>query len=141
MPNPRELKAERHDVIQAAEKIVRQARADGKDLAGSALEEYSNLIAKIKVLDSQIESLEQHGAARHVASASDGPATVVPVGPPGNTPTDNRLTAFAEVGRFVMTGRFDGINDIVAGGVRPGRRYSSVPTGNLPRDCTAAHSV
>jgi HK97 family phage major capsid protein len=64
MANPNELRATRHDYVQAAEKLIRQARADNKDLAGSQLEEYESLIAKIKVLDSQIESLEQHGAPR-----------------------------------------------------------------------------
>lgn len=64
MANPNELRATRHDYVQAAEKLIQRARADNKDLAGSELVEYDNLIAKIKVLDSQIESLEKHGAPR-----------------------------------------------------------------------------
>jgi len=64
MPNPYELRAERHDYFQAAEKLIQQARTSGKDIIGPQLEEYNGLIAKIKVLDSQIESMDKLGAPR-----------------------------------------------------------------------------
>jgi HK97 family phage major capsid protein len=65
MTNPNELRAERHDYFQAAEKILQQAKTDKKDLAGSQLEEYNSLIAKMKALDKQIASMDKLGAAGH----------------------------------------------------------------------------
>lgn len=75
MPNVNEVKATRGDYVAAAEKLVQQARAGQKDLAGSQLEEYDNLIAKIKVLDSQIESMEKHLSVRNPGSMYGGTET------------------------------------------------------------------
>jgi HK97 family phage major capsid protein len=60
--NLNEVKAERHDIFLAAEKIVLAARESGKDLAGANLAQYHGLIAQLKVLDSQIEQGSKHSA-------------------------------------------------------------------------------
>lgn len=75
MANLNEIRATRQDYFQAAEKLIQQARADGKDLTGSKLEEYDNLIAKINVLDSQIKSLAKHSEARNPGGMFGGTTT------------------------------------------------------------------
>lgn len=73
--NLNEVLAERGDRIAAAEKLVQQARANGKDLAGSQLEEYDNLIAKIKVLDDSIKACETARGPRQLNPGSMCSAT------------------------------------------------------------------
>ena len=96
------MKAERADIYSAADALVQRAKTNKQDLSGAELAQYNGLTARLKEIDATIEQLSKHSAA--------GQAPTPPVGLPGITPTDTRLTAFAEVGRFVMTGRLDSIN-------------------------------
>jgi HK97 family phage major capsid protein len=78
--NLNEVRAERHDIFSAAEKMVKAAREAGKDLVGADLAQYNGLIAQIKVLDKQIEKLSSVGTGVYTAH------TQVPV---------NQTTTFA----------------------------------------------
>jgi HK97 family phage major capsid protein len=97
--NLNHLKDQRHSIFSAAEQLLARAKADKRDLTDSEKSQHEGFIASLHNLDEQIENLSNHGAA--------GPShSTPPVAMPGNTPTP-----FAEVGKFVMTGRIDtGIN-------------------------------
>jgi HK97 family phage major capsid protein len=56
--NVNELKAERHDHVQAAEKLVDAARKSGKDLSGVELAEYNGMVARIREIDSLVAKSE-----------------------------------------------------------------------------------
>jgi HK97 family phage major capsid protein len=100
MANPRELRATRQDYVEAADKLIQQAKAAGKDLVGSQREEYDNLITKIKALDPEIARLEKHTAARNpgcMYSSLMGPGLHTRVGQPSAFARDtdgNRLPMF-----------------------------------------------
>jgi HK97 family phage major capsid protein len=62
MANLNELRAERADIYEAAQQLVQQAKASGKDLAGVPLSNYNGLLATLNALDKQIAGMPSASA-------------------------------------------------------------------------------
>ena len=63
MANLHEVRAERHEVFQAAEAIIASAKSANRDLSGAAKAQYDGLVSSLKTLDKQIEDMSKHSAA------------------------------------------------------------------------------
>lgn len=68
--NPHELRAQRHDVFCAAEKLINAAKESGKDLTGANLEQYQKHVAEMRELDKLIAKCGNVGAAAHPGNGS-----------------------------------------------------------------------
>ena len=110
MANVNEMKASGHDLFVKADNLLQSAKRNGNDLSGDDRIAFDGCIAGMREIDAKLDALEKVGAGferERGFPALPTPNSAPPVGMPDNRPTDNRLTAFAEVGRFVMTGRID----------------------------------
>jgi len=59
--NCNELKAERHDHLAAADKLIKAARASGKDLTGADLEQFQQHTHRMKEIDNLLDLSERSG--------------------------------------------------------------------------------
>ncbi len=58
--NLNQLRAQRHDVFCASEKLIKAVKASGKDLEGADLEQHRNNIIELKRLDADIAKCESY---------------------------------------------------------------------------------
>ena len=76
MQNLNELLDRRNTLRMTAERLLKSARASGKDLAGDELHEYEGILAAIKADTKEIERLQAFSAASHFQA----PTTPIPFG-------------------------------------------------------------
>jgi len=71
-----DLKANRADILAAAEALVQRAIANKKELEGAELSEYYGLTASLRYIDEQIEKLQEGGPIR----INQGPSPLMVTG-------------------------------------------------------------
>ncbi len=110
MTDVRELLATRHDLFVKADGVVQKAKRSGIDLSADDKVTVDGCIAGMREIDAKLDACEKAGAPfereRGFPTLAQPSSSAPPVGV-DNTPKD-RLSAFPDSGRFVMTGRIDG---------------------------------